>query len=136
MKLNTDCLRDSLLKVEELQRFYTNAAGAVTKDTLDYQQVADELPAYETAEVFYALLNLEQAGFIDMTVKWTNGFVYFCCINDVTYEGHQFADKVRDDARWGKLKGGLSVVRDYSLSAIEAIAEGITTAAITAYLTK
>ena len=136
MRLNMDCLRDTLLALEDGQRFYVIDENTVAKDYLDLEEVCALVPKYDKAEVFYALQNLDQAGMIDMTAKWTNGFVYYCSINDVLYEGHQFADKIRDEARWGKLKKGLSTVRDYSLSAIEAIAEGMTSAAITSYLTK
>uniref|UniRef100_UPI003FF0E63D DUF2513 domain-containing protein n=1 Tax=Gemmiger formicilis TaxID=745368 RepID=UPI003FF0E63D len=136
MRLNMDCLRDTLLALEDGQRFYVTDENKVAKDSLSLENVCALVPKYDKAEVFYALRNLEQAGMIDMTARWTNGFVYYCCVNDVLYEGHQFADKIRDETRWCKLKKGMSAVRDYSLSAIEAIAEGMTSAAIAAYLTK
>ncbi|MBC3938549.1 hypothetical protein D4A47_06415 [Anaerotruncus massiliensis (ex Liu et al. 2021)] len=52
----------------------------------------------------------------------------------MTLSGHEFLESIRDDDRWKRIKSGLSAIRNFSLSAISSIAEGVTSAAITAYL--
>ena len=79
---------------------------------------------------------LDQAGFVNISVKWAGDCLWYCAINYLTYSGHEFLERIRDEKRWGKVKGILNTVRDYSLSAISAIAEGVTSAAITSYLSQ
>ena len=122
MKLDMDCFRAVLLAIEDQQQFFVDDSGCVTKTYLSLEDLSKVLPEYNNA------------GYISANIKWTNSFIYDCSISAVTYEGHQLADKLRDSQRWKKMKAGLNAVRDYSLAAIESIAEGMTSAAITAYL--
>ena len=94
------------------------------------------MPTYSKEDVFYAIFNLDQAGYISASINWIGSYVQDCAINYMTYSGHQFLDKIRDDNRWNRVKTGLSVIRDFSLSAINSVAEGMTNAAINAYLQK
>ena len=134
MKLDMDCFRAVFLAIEEQQQFFIDDSGCVTKTYLSLEDLSKVLPEYNKADIAYAVINLEDAGYISANIKWTNSFIYYCSISAVTYEGHQLADKLRDSQRWKKMKAGLNAVRDYSLAAIESIAEGMTSAAITAYL--
>ena len=54
-------------------------------------------------------------------------------ILDLTPKGHQFIAQIRDSGQWKKVKNGLDAVRNYSLAAISAVAEGVTSAGISAY---
>lgn len=54
----------------------------------------------------------------------------------LTFAGHEFLASVRDDSRWKRLKKALPSIRNYSLDAIKALSEGMTSAAINAYLLK
>lgn len=134
MKLNPECVRAVLLCVEERQRVFVNDENHVEKETLFLEDICNSLPDFDKAEIFYALNNLDQAGYISISTKWANGAVYMCAVNDITYYGHEFLAHIRDTERWGVVKKALASVRDYSLSAISSVAEGVTTAAISAYL--
>lgn len=136
MKLDMDCFRAVLLAIEDQQQFFVDNSGNVTKTYLNLDDLSKTLPEYNKADIAYAVINLKDAGYISASIKWINSFICYCCISDVTYEGHQLADKLRDSQRWKKMKAGLNAVRDYSLSAIESIAEGMTSAAITAFLSQ
>lgn len=136
MKLNSDCVRAALLKIEELQRMFVNDDGDVEKEILWIESLYDALPECGKEEVFYALDNLDQAGYVDISVQWINGCVNACAINFMTYAGHEFLEGIRDAKQWGIVKKGLTAIRNYSLSAVSSIAEGVTSAAINAYLTK
>ena len=134
MKLDTNCVRDVLLAIEELQRVFVNDNGDVEKEALWINGLYAALPGYGREVVFYTLYNLEQAGYIDLTVQWISGCVNMCAINHMTYEGHEFLESIRDSRQWTSVKKGLAAVRNYSLSAISSVAEGITNAAISSYL--
>ena len=134
MKLDANCVRDVLLAVEELQRVFVNDDGDVEKMELWVDDLYAVLPNYDKDVVFYALYNLEQAGYVDLSVQWINNCVNMCAINHMTYEGHEFLESIRDSKQWTSVKKGLSAIRNYSLSAISSVAEGITNAAISSYL--
>lgn len=134
MRLNMDCFRDVLIKIEELQQFTISSDGLVEVFSLDLTDLEKSLPNYSKEDIVHSLLNLKECGYIRLSYEIINR--EFCSIDipGVTFSGHQFADKIRDNARWGKIKFGINAIRDYSLSAIESIAEGITSAAIASYL--
>ena len=69
-----------------------------------------------------------------MTTQWASNSVQRCHVSSLTYEGHELLESVRDEKHWSAIKTGMDAVRNYSLSALAAIAEGVTSAAIGAYL--
>lgn len=91
---------------------------------------------FVSISIFYTLYNLEQAGYIKAQISWSNGTVYRCVVNYMTYTGHEFLNGIRDPKHWAVIKSGINAVRNYSLDAINAIAGGITSAAISAYIEK
>lgn len=137
MKLNNECIRAVMLKIEEVQEFSLNDDGLIERDYLTLETLCEDLPDHSKEDIFYSLYNLEQAGYVNMSVQWASGgVVYHCVINYMTFAGHEFLDRIRDPKHWSIIKGGLSAVRNYSLDAINAIAGGVTSAAISAYLEK
>lgn len=134
MKLNSDCLRDTLIAIEKLHRIFINDDGYLEKSVLWFDDLYSELPAYNKEDVFYAIYNLDQAKYINASIRWINACARDCAINHMTYSGHEFLEEIRDDKRWKRIKGALSEIRDYSLSAINSVAKGMTSAAIAAYL--
>ena len=137
MKLNPDCIREVLLEIEKSWELRTDSSGNISMGKLNYNQICSALPDYDKKDIFYSLYNMKQAGYIDLSVTFAdNGIVYRCTVNHMTYEGHEFLDKIRDSKHWSAVKNGLNAVRNYSLDAINAIASGVTTAAIAAYLEK
>lgn len=135
MKLSMECIRSVMLILEENLTF-DEKDESLEKIHLSLEQLCDFMPEYSKADIFYSLYNLDQAGYVDISVRWASGEVYSCTISDVTYSGHEFLERIRDGAKWKKVKAAASAVRDYSLSAISSIAEGITSAAINAYISK
>ena len=69
-----------------------------------------------------------------LAVGTSNDDHYKIFVADLSPNGHEFLSKIRDNNQWSKVKTGLSAVRNYSLSAISSVAEGVTSAAISAYL--
>lgn len=130
MKLNPDCIRATMLEIEKSHSYYLDDEGNVTMDTLSLDSIAESLPKYSKEDIYYALFNLEQAGYIDLTTRWSGGSVYICHVNYMTFHGHEFLNSIRDAKHWSAIKSGLSALGNFSLAAISAFAEGIGNAAI------
>ena len=135
MVLKSDCIRDVLIAVEKLQR-YSEFEDTVVKEDFYVEALYAALPQYSKQDVFYTLFTLDQAGLVDISVQWSSGCVVLCAINYLTFSGHEFLEKIRDDGRWHGIKKALPSIRNYSLAAINAISEGMTSGAISAYLAK
>lgn len=128
MKLNIDCVRDVMLKIEELQRVIVNDDGEVEKETLWINSLYSALPNHGKEDIFYALYNLDQAGYVNISVQWISGCVYTCAINHMTYAGHEFLNKIRPTTIWEKTTNTASKVGNYGLQMLEKIAEGVAAA--------
>ena len=107
MKLNSDCVRGVMLALEELLCIDVDEDGAVCMDTTDLDAVCKSVPEFDAPNVFYALHNLEQAGYIEMSTEIAdNGVVCACIIEDITFDGHEFLNQIRDKDHWAVVKAG------------------------------
>lgn len=135
MKLNPERIRAVMLEIENNWELDADENGNIAMDSISIEHLYELLPDYDKKDIFYSVYNLKQAGFLDVHIAWADGgIVYMCVVNYMTYAGHEFLNRIRDSKRWAAVKGGLSAVRDYSISAISAIAEGVANAAIATYL--
>ena len=135
MKLNLECIRSVMLTLESELSFADNG-DCLTKNDVALEHLCELLPEYQKEDIFYSLFNLDQAGYLRISVHWGNGSVYECIVNYMTYNGHEFLNEIRDDKRWNKVKSITTTIRNYSLSAVSSIAEGVTSAAISSFLSK
>lgn len=134
MKLDIDCVREVLLYLENMETYVTDDDGDITLQGSYLGQICQAIPNYPKEQIFYTLKTLEDGGFLNMTTKWASNSVHFCHVSSLTYDGHELLESVRDEKHWSAIKTGLAAVRNYSLSAVASIAEGVTSAAIGAYL--
>ncbi len=127
MRLNPDCIRDLLMGLEQL-----SDTGRVTYifDNIAAVQKHLHLESYSTNEIEYHLRQCEMNGMLVGAKFGSDGCF---AILDISPKAHEFLANIRDDKQWGAVKKGLSAIRNYSLSAIGAIAEGVTSSAINAY---
>lgn len=125
MKMNLDCMRDVL---EYLQDMPLN-------DCKNVNELCNELTDYEHDDVQYTCLKLYEAGMISAVTFDTDNIPLPSIeyIYDITYHGHQFWAKIKDEGRWKGIKKVLPTIRDYSIDAINAVANGFASAAITAF---
>lgn len=136
MKLNNDCLRDVMLVCEQNLKYVDLEDGYLAYTHISLPELVTALTQYTKPDIFYAVYMLDQAGFIKAKIQWIMGGVGYCEIQQMTFAGHEFLEKIRDTKNWTKTKAALSAVRNYSLDAIQAISQGITSGAISAYLEK
>ena len=101
MKLDINCIRDVLLSLEE---------HLVLDENLKYNDLTiqslyskGDLEQYTLQDVAYTVSILEEAGFIDGSIKLINKQIYFSSITSLTFEGHQFLDSIRPTPIWKKV---------------------------------
>ena len=134
MKLNPDCIRAVMLEIEKSHKYYLDERGDVTTDPLNLESIHESIPNYSKEEIYYSLFNLEQAGHIDLTTRWSGGSVYTCHVNYMTFSGHEFLNSIRDPKHWSVVKRGLNAVGNFSLATISAVSEGIANAVISNFV--
>lgn len=128
MKLNEDCLRDTLiLLVDNLQIFIDKKYKTVEFGKLSVLQIAEELPEYSLEDVFQSLYILSQNNYVKgINNVYVNGQplsnIY---INEVTYLGFQFYESIQPEPLWNKTKNIIKQVGVHSLEFIETVAHDI-----------
>lgn len=133
MLLSCDCVRDVLLAVEDLSQVYVAGDNALVFTQITPKAICEKVNQYSEEEIYYAAYMLCDAGYLRGLLKKDMSGKTSISILHITYAGHTFLDSVRDVQRWNSAKRVLSSIRDYSLSALQAVASGITDAAISRY---
>ena len=138
MRLRYDCVRDVLLCAEKkLQVTYED--GSIQFEDLGFQDLCDSKlkKDYSESEIYYALSNLKQAGYIEMfdgleadNAIQTDTTLIHC----ITYDGHKFLDNVRDPKIWKISKGILSKFASVSLEFVENVTAQVITNLINQYI--
>lgn len=123
MKLNPDCVRDILLKVEEIPDVHHHW-------TFDTQNIPKIFPQYTTDEVMYHLRQCELSGFF---INTSHNITYEnFTVLDLSPSGHQFLNNVRENSIWNGVKGVAAKVGVSSLDALMQIATNVITQLIKA----
>lgn len=122
MQLNSDCVRDTLLAIEEAG-FY---------ETLKFNELCEKLPQYNFEDIWYTCLKLKEGGYLDvLTLETLNcPKPQIARIKDITFQGHEFLNSVRGETNWEKTKDIAKKTGAFSLKALSSIAQGVVTAAI------
>ncbi len=135
MKLNMDCVRDTLFLLEK-HRSFSIDGNCVFVNDISLDEICAQLRKWDRETVFYSLFNLDQAGFISMSIQEADDAYVNCSVSYITFAGHQFLESIRDSKTWSTIKSGLSAIGNFSLNAISVIAEAVTSAAINAFLSR
>src|SRR5687768_2047306 len=94
MRRDWDLVRKILLKTEEL---------STPSSHLD----PDAVHGFDAENVSYHIKLMGQAGLLEVThVGGVLGQLHYLA-NSLTWEGHEFLDKIRRDTMWNKIKGTL-----------------------------
>ena len=111
MRLNNDCLRDILLYLESCDYYILNENNDVESNGVWFEKICKENAQYSKPEIYYSLSNLEQAGFINMS-KSSFSNSLDCCVNFITFQGHEFLNQIKDDKNWSRIQHGLNALRN------------------------
>ena len=124
MELNKDCVRDILLKCEELLQM--NDDG--TKNTLQSSDLQEVLPDYDLSVIKYSVLKMDEADLINARIiSFDDSIVGEFLIFDITYFGHEFIEQIKDDNNWNKVKEVAKKVGSSSIDILLQIATGVLT---------
>ncbi len=128
MKLNPDCIRDVLLYLEENLTLKDNHKfSAIT-----LAQLEGALPEHTKEDIFYSVYNLYQIRFIEGKINDVNDMkMFFCEINNITWNGHQFLNTIRPKTVWDATKKGAAKLGIMSMDALSTIAMKISETVVT-----
>lgn len=103
MKLDYDCVRNILLTIESLP-----FDGQLDNHSAEHLPL---LADYSPKKIEYTVKRLCEAGFIPSKDIQTvlSGKVWFS-LNELTWDGHQFLDYIRNDDIWNQTKSKMSIV--------------------------
>lgn len=105
----------------------------------EYEDVAIcnlSIDGYTMKQVAYHCNVLFDGGYIsDYNAQYGDDEIYFFAVGSLTWEGHDFLDKIREDTVWNKTKdtiksNGLPMILDVIKDVASAIITSMTTAAI------
>lgn len=106
MKLNYDCIRSVLLYLEKAVTIDNDLKIVIVR----VENIFEELPKYENNEILYSLSKLNEAGYINAQLRFASGSFVDGYVSGITYAGHDFLEKVRDNKTWTNVKSALSKV--------------------------
>lgn len=130
MRLNYDCVRDVMLKLEELLKIkYHNDSNSFELCIVNINQLYDSLQdkEYTIEDVLYVVKNLNEADYISAKFQNGGGSITDCVITDITYEGNEFINKIRPIEIWKKIKNGFIKAGAISLPIISNVAASLIT---------
>lgn len=130
MKLNHNCVRDVLLFLESESNVITNVDGEIEFVGTWLNEICEKNPKYPQEDIFYTLSKLEEGGYIDMSVQWSGGGLSECCVNFITFAGHEFIEKIRQDSVWQKTLKIAGEVGIFSLKMLAKISESVAGAVV------
>ncbi len=112
MKLNIDCVRDTLLVLEKLE--YHKAIKAA--------DLHAALPTYSSKDVSYVAEKLAEGGLITAVIQRDlNGCMALLYVEDITYAGHQLLNDIRPKERWDKAKDAVLKIGGASIPIIQQV---------------
>lgn len=130
MKLNHNCVRDVLLFLEAEPYVITNSDGDVEFVGVWFHSICDKLPHYPQEVIYYTLSKLAEGGYLDMSTQWASGSLNACCVNYITYSGHEFLEKIKPDTVWERTTKIAGVIGNFGLQMLSTIAESATNALV------
>ncbi|WP_220739135.1 DUF2513 domain-containing protein [Leuconostoc miyukkimchii] len=123
MKLNNDCVRSTLLFIEDKSTINEN----LTKN--DFMN-GKELVSYNPDDIIYTLQKLDEAGYINIKFIYVNDTLVLIDCYAITWDGHKFLDTVRDSKVWSETKNITSKFASVPLNMVSDIASKVLTSLI------
>lgn len=135
MKLNPDCIRDTLLYLEE-NLSYTTGQISMEHTEINISKLVEEMVAkysYTKEESQYAIEKLLEVGYIKAKDVSHDkcGYIIFGNIYDVAWSGHDFLNNIRPKSIWDATKAGASKLGLMSIHALTTISNKIVEEVIT-----
>ena len=121
MKLDLNCVRDSLLTLEK----WLVLNDQLEFIFLDLNEIMEsaEMQKYTKPDVAYTLVMLEEAGFIKAVIDYGCDEISGLDVIRLTYQGHQFLETIRPKDTWDKIYAVAEKTGHKSLTNIMEIAD-------------
>lgn len=113
MRLNPDCMRDVLLVAED---------HVPLNSSLSMGNLLSLLPSYSKDELTYTCLKLNEGNLLNVLKMNSDNATSVANISDITYEGHQFLENIRNQSTWETVKQKLSLLGSSSVPVIVSVA--------------
>ena len=116
MRLNHECVRQIMLLIESdiPYNHYLTKSGLINNERLS---------SFTEEEILYAILRLNEAGFINCNIQPADGIpIYNLFLSGLTWSGHEFLDNIRDNKVWAFVKQIASKTTSASLPILAQLA--------------
>lgn len=125
MKLNLNCVRDTLFYLEENLSINED----LEINDVDLYELNNHLN-HSIQEIANVLLVISEAGFIETCTDMCSNQYTDICVYRITYDGYQFIESIRPDTVWDKVKSVGSKVGVLTFDMITTIASNVITSMI------
>lgn len=124
MVLNIDCMRAVLeYLVDNLSLRYEDLTTEFK--AINVNAMYTDIIGYDDEDIFYAVYNLWQAGYIEANVKMSYTIVRDFDIWNVSYEGQQFYQNIHKSSVWERTKQVANKAGSVAISILSSIAQNI-----------
>lgn len=124
MVLNIDCMRAVLeYLVDNLSLRYEDLTTEFR--AINVNAMYTDIIEYDDEDIFYAVYNLWQAGYIEANVKISYTIVRDFDVWNVSYEGQQFYQNIHKSSVWERTKQVANKAGSVAISILSSIAQSI-----------
>lgn len=129
MKLNLDCMRDTLFCLED----HLSISPELEILDIDIHELKKHLE-YPIEEIANMLLVLNEANFIDATYDFAEDAIDYLIVSRITYSGYQLIESIRPKTVWDKTKSICSSVGSHSFNFITQVSSAVLISLLNAQL--
>ena len=134
MKLNPDCIRDTLLQIEKDQQYTKGVIGSSLNRLSGALLLETDLKnKYSTEDIMYTVKQLHDHFYIDAGEFNAIGTTDYI-IRDIAPIGHAFLANIRNDTNWNKTKNVLQKVGTFALDYIKDVSAQVAAESISAII--
>lgn len=91
---------------------------------------------FETIDVYYTCLKLEEGGFLNLSKKYTGDLGIEFDIESMTYHGHEFLETVRNEDVFHKIVGLFTDAGSLTISGLFEVSKEVAAAIVKAKLSE
>uniref|UniRef100_UPI00359C4BD3 DUF2513 domain-containing protein n=1 Tax=Thomasclavelia spiroformis TaxID=29348 RepID=UPI00359C4BD3 len=123
MKLNINCVRDTLIALENM----SSLEDGLTPKYLSIEDFENNqnTSKYSKKEIVYTLKKLKEGGLIIANFQYADNELYMATITELTYEGHQYLETISN-----------SKIFDMAMNKLDELGSGVTLDILKALCTK
>ncbi len=125
MKLTSDLIRDTLMCIEQ-NLSIESELNSLHISSIHWAKIFNDeylCKKHDIDYIKYCIYKLEEEKFIDGGVTFGGGKILSIDIDDITWEGHELLNNIKDPSLWEIIKKKLGGVSKFSVSVLSTIAK-------------